>query len=110
MFWIDPNDNTKGKVCLAIDASSTKNWGDAVAYCNNLTENGYDDWYLPSKDELNLMCVNLKDKGLGGFSDNTYWSATEYDDTDAWKQNFYSGYQFYNSKFYPISVRAVGAF
>jgi len=37
----------------------------------------YDDWFLPSRDELNLMYQNLKIKGIGGFSDGWYVSSTE---------------------------------
>jgi len=60
----------------------------------------YDDWFLPSKDELNMMYTNLKKKNmLGSFrADNSgfysyyYWSSSEYSDdpTKVWVQKFNS--------------------
>ena len=56
-----------------------------------------DGWRLPTKDELNLMYEN-KDK-IGGYKNNTgYWSSTEYNNYNAWRQNFYNGKQGYCSK------------
>ncbi len=49
----------------------------AARYCDRLEYGGYDDWYLPSKNELGLMYMNLKIDGLGGFGAGIYWSSTE---------------------------------
>lgn len=52
-------------------------------------ENGYSDWYLPSKDELELMHQNLHVAGKGGFGANQYyWSSTESDANNAWRMQF----------------------
>lgn len=55
----------------------------------------YGDWYLPSKDELNLMYVNLASNEIGSFKlDKYYWSSSEIDPVYAWYQSFYSGDQY----------------
>ncbi|MBT3612376.1 MAG: DUF1566 domain-containing protein [Flavobacteriales bacterium] len=83
----------------------------AANICDTLTLGGYSDWYLPSKFELNEMYLNLHQQGLGGFAGNYYWSSTEYDNNDAWVQNFTNGYQYFTIKFnFYFSVRAVRAF
>ena len=83
----------------------------AASACDNLTSSGYTDWYLPSKDELDMMYVNLHLQGLGGFANNYYWSSTEYDILNAWFQNFASGYQDGGNKASSyVVVRAVRAF
>jgi hypothetical protein len=85
--------------------------GTAADICANLTIGGYSDWFLPSKDELNQMFLNLGLHGLGGFAINYYWSSTEYDNYYAWRQIFNGfGYQYFNDKNVNSSVRAVRAF
>ena len=50
----------------------------AAKLCADYTLNSYDDWFLPSRDELNLIYVNLHKAGLGGFAYNDgYWSSSE---------------------------------
>jgi len=71
---------------------------------------GYDDWFLPSKDELNLMYTNLKVAGVGGFT-TWYWSSSEFSAEHAYVQYFLGGGQGTQSKdITAIRVRAVRCF
>jgi hypothetical protein len=137
VFWVDPADNTKGKVCALEDVSNEDgqtllNWADAISYSfgytNSDTGTGvYGDWYLPSKDELRLMYTNLQRFGCstntpegidpslcptrkGEFLNNYYWSSTEVVNNVAWSQVFHDGNQLYSYKSTTSSVRAVRAF
>ena len=93
----------------------------AARICNELqvTEGGktYGDWYLPSKEELNLMYQNKATidatagvNGGSGFARSYYWSSTEYSNYYAWLQGFANGYQDSYSKDGAVRVRAVRAF
>jgi hypothetical protein len=76
----------------------------AAYKARNYTKDGYSDWYLPSKDELNLVYTNLKLQGLGVWDDDgsgsNYWSSTSSEDF-AWVQLFYD----YSS--YPAGAQGV---
>jgi hypothetical protein len=80
----------------------------AAWLCNDLTEGGYTDWYLPSKDELNKLYLNRI--AIGGFVSLYYWSSSEYAAGSAWYQNFTNGYSYSLIKGFPRRVRAVRAF
>jgi hypothetical protein len=84
----------------------------AAVYCSELVFGGQSDWFLPSKDELNLMYTNLQSAStpLGGFSPDFYWSSSEFGDYSAWFQYFYFGNQFNFSKYATLYVRPVRAF
>jgi hypothetical protein len=90
--------------------------GKAAQLCDEYELNGYKDWFLPSRDELNLMYKNLQSKGLGNFKDNEwYWSSLEGDRTYAHYQCFYTngewaGYQSVVGKIRANPVRAIRAF
>ena len=69
------------------------------------------NWFLPSKDELNLMYENLaKKNNLGNFAHDFYWSSSEFDDYVAWYQGFSNGGQGYGYKGYASNVRCARAF
>jgi hypothetical protein len=62
-----------------IDAYAKANGGGfgwAAVECADLSVNGFDDWFLPSLDELNFMYGNLHRKEEGGFRNENYWSST----------------------------------
>ena len=69
---------------------------------------GYNDWYLPSKDELNKLYQNRV--AIGGFSVNTYWSSTELSNAYAFVQDFFDGNQFNLLKHPAEYVRAIRSF
>jgi hypothetical protein len=86
--------------------------------------NGYSDWFLPSKDELNMMYHELADtdnsdtnSGVrdagdpGGFASGYYWSSSQASSFQAWDQSFGNGDQGgYGTKGIMLRVRAVRAF
>ncbi len=74
------------------------------------TIDGYNDWFLPSKDELNLMYANLYQKELGSFDSGWYWSSSEYNISFAWMQNFSTGAPDYNQRSIDTCVRPIRAF
>ena len=85
------------------------NWLTAKKECEELEINGYTDWYLPSKDELNLL-IKSKDQ-IGGFdyiNHYNYWSSSEYGSDDAWFQdaNGNQGPYYKPSTYYVRAVRA----
>lgn len=93
----------------------------AARICNELqvTEGGktYGDWYLPSKEELNLMYQNKATidatagvNGGSGFASASYWSSTEDANDNAWGQDFDDGAQGNYYKVNTFYVRAVRAF
>jgi TolB-like protein len=93
-----------------VHAEFTAPWADAVRRADSLVVDGYDNWRLPNKGELDLMYKNLRQKGLGDFSDTWYWSSSEGGSSSAWYQYFSAGSQFNGSKADTRSVRAVRAF
>ena len=80
----------------------------AAKVCADLTEGGYSDWYLPSKDELNKLYLNRT--AIGGFSGGVYWSSSEVSSTNAWYQNFSDGGQVSLVKFVNLFIRAIRSF
>jgi hypothetical protein len=65
----------------------------ATFFASNASVNGFDDWYLPSYSEVELMYINLLVEGAGDFvsaSDDTeiyYWSSSVNANATLWATN-----------------------
>lgn len=82
----------------------------AAKLCDDLVLNGYDDWFLPSIEELHLMYLNLKLSAIGNFADWWYWSSTEDNINNALDHAFHHDSQSFAVKYDTLPVRAVRAF
>ena len=104
--------NTNSIISSQGETTTSYAAGLARAYAGGV----YTDWYLPSKEELNLMYINIgkgassPNYNIGGFASNYYWSSTENDRTNAWSQHFSTGNQNSTTKNYTLYVRAIRAF
>lgn len=105
VFYIEGN-----KFYEVSEVLGTASWDDAIELCKAYRGGGYDDWHLPTKDELNLIYQNLrKTEKIAG--DDWHWSSSQYYDDGAWSQKFSNGSQpndYGKSNYY--CVRAVRAF
>ena len=66
---------------------------------------GYNDWQLPTKDELNLVFQNRNLIGVFNL-DSWYWSSTKDVNYTAWAQNLFNGLQSTKSYDTRYKVRA----
>ncbi len=118
------------------ETKKNMNWHQAIEYAKNLRNGGYNDWRLPTKEELkkiirscggipvlngdrnyssildknkaNTQYQNsIKDKGF--CSNSWYWSSTSISrhKNDAWRVLFYNGYIYSYDKDDSYSLRCV---
>ena len=71
---------------------------------------GYNDWFLPSKNELNKLYLNRLEIGGFEFKGFDYWSSSETDPLYVWAQNFKPGSTYWAAKNNVGYVRAIRAF
>ena len=83
----------------------------AALACDNYSVAGYNDWFLPSRDELNRLYSRRANVGVTFSGMNWFWSSSQGSIERAWFQSFdYSGSQHDGGKTQPMNVRAVRAF
>ena len=99
------NTNTN-TIVSAYNGSGNQNF--AAKLCFDLVLNGFDDWYLPSVDELNMIYLNKL--LIGGYWYYSYWSSTEDGVFNAWYHDFGYSPSYINFKSSHYAVRAVRSF
>jgi hypothetical protein len=99
------------------------NWEKAIKYCEVLSLGNYDDWRLPSYEELLTLINYGKTPAISSFFRNieplneedfdliSYWTSTPLEDSDsdsfAWMVNFYKGTHHYSGRVSNYHVRCV---
>lgn len=82
MFAGHDNTDTIVKYCGEADI--------AAKICADLDLNGYDDWFLPSLQELHRLYENLGNQGL--IPNEVYWSSSESTANTAWAKESMGSY------------------
>lgn len=86
--------NLKANIVLAPFTVNRMNvtWDEANDYCNTLSYGGYNDWYMPSMDELISISENTVANIIARMN-GSYWTSTKtnnrYDIVTFDKQNQY---------------------
>ncbi len=124
-LWVQPLDNSPGIAYGANHIDITKGNGaesDSNGYantkaivahidtgaaylCDTLSSMGYDDWYLPSTDEISAVYIYRSD--IGNFKWATYWTSKEYNDINAYACIMYNNVKGGNSKTAELPVRCI---
>jgi hypothetical protein len=107
------NEDATGKVADLEDLGEMT-WNNAMDASASATSQGYDDWYLPSIEELVLMYNTIGNVGLegniGGFDNGFYWSSSETNSIGAWGVYFGYGSASNSNKTNSSRVRVIRAF
>jgi len=104
--------DTKTGLMWQAESQDKMTWHDAMEYAEDLSEGGYDDWRLPTIEELTTLIdytQTLPATNIPNIRSSTYWSSTTYasSTSSAWYVYFRSGSVGYGSKSYSYYVRCV---
>lgn len=106
----------KAKNCPLYDPDAKEWMISAAELCLLYKGGGFDDWFLPSKDELHEAYMNLSHNSRVHFNEKEYWTSTEKDGEFAWVEHFKGPSEYemfgqsYYRKFYKESVRPIRVF
>lgn len=91
--------------------------GIAAELCDGLVLNEFDDWFLPSKDELNTLYINREkvnetavENDGNNLEDAEYWTSSHQTGNTVFTQSFNAGNQSGDFEDSLYNVRAIRAF
>ena len=90
---------------LPNDLDGKYTWAQAKLACESLSVSGYDDWYLPSREELILLFEKKDD--IGNLKHELYWSSDDYTHGYAWLMYMHTGKIYAHEYNDPAYVRCV---
>ena len=103
--------------CVLYDVDNETWLKSAADLCILYRGGGYNDWYLPSKDELHEAYMKLAYTSKVEFGRKNYWTSSEKNNQFAWVENMATGHrefefsgQSYFRKFYARHVRPIRNF
>ena len=97
---------TNTNTIIASQGGTTTSYAAGLARAYN--GGGYSDWYLPSKDELNILYLNKEKIGL--LAIGSFWSSSEVSRTDAWAIRFDTGNWANDNKTGQSYIRVIRSF
>jgi len=99
-----------GAVSMVSKLKTGVSWGQAGKYCSNLSEGGFDDWRMPTFDEITYATTRLKDTAGATVNDNNYlWTRDRYEANNNYWYVFvpYDGYWSHHNDNSTYTVRCV---
>jgi len=108
-------DLATGRTWQQRDDNVTRNWDDAVSYCQGLSLGGSGDWRLPDIKELRSIIdgrvsyLAIDTDVFPGTNSGPYWSATTFAPNSgyAWSVSLNGGTTSFPHKSFPYYVRCV---
>jgi len=94
--------NTQKIINNAVDTGRT-----AAKICNEYSYEGYNDWYLPSFEELRQLYIH---KSVLSLNSANYWSSSEIDTISAYTLDMTTGSKIDSDKSYKYYVRPIRNF
>ncbi|MBQ4437977.1 DUF1566 domain-containing protein [bacterium] len=74
--------NVHGNYAWSEKAEEKMNWDEAKEYCEDLDQDAYNDWRLPSSEEMRTIYSESNHSNVFGEND-TFWTSEEINDNRA---------------------------
>jgi TolB-like protein len=84
--------------------------GMAAQRCAGIDFDGFKDWFIPSKDEMDLLYKNLRSSNIGGFGSGRYASSSQSGRASVWIPDFGNGRQTDAAKSVAYTFRVIRSF